>query len=83
MPSGHLHHAPAADRGDGGPALRDPQIRVRWTDGNLQPRLRPRGDGGRACETAGRRGDHRDRAAECGGDEEAGKEAEAGGVIIN
>ena len=35
MPSSHLHHAPAADRGDGGPALRDPQIRVRWTDGNL------------------------------------------------
>ena len=28
-------------------------------------------------------GDHRDRAAECGGDEEAGKGAEAGGVIIN
>ena len=45
--------------------------------------LRPRGDGGRACETSGRRGDHRDRAAESGGDEEAGKEAEAGGVIIN
>ena len=21
MPSGHLHHAPAADRGDGGPAI--------------------------------------------------------------